>query len=171
MNLFYLAAAAILLASPALAHDVFQTTTDPEVIAASRSAAERYYDIEAAKLDGYEPLFDCTDAGADGAMGQHFINTAFATDGQVVVDQPDVLMYEPQPDGSMHLVALEYIVFQSQWAEAEAPQLMGRELQLKDHVGTHLVDPFYEIHVWHWRSNPAGLTADYNAEVSCDYAQ
>jgi len=171
MKPFYLAVVAALLATPLLAHGTAHTTAAPEVVPASRSAAEAYYDFEAARAAGYEPLFDCTEAGEDGAMGQHFINTAYATDGQIVVDKPDVLMYEPQPDGAMHLVALEYIVFQNQWTDAEAPQLLGHDLQLKDHVGTHPVDPFYELHVWHWRSNPDGLTADYNTEVSCDYAQ
>ena len=136
-------------------------------MAASRGAAEGFYDLDAALAAGYEPLFDCTDAGADGAMGQHYINKAFATDGQLVLEQPDVLMYEPQADGAMHLVALEYIVFQSQWPGSVPPRLLGRDLKLKSKVGSHPVDPFYELHVWHWRSNPSGMLADYNPSVSC----
>ena len=170
MNVLTWAMALGLLAAPVLAHDAPAAASDPGAVAASRSAAEAYYDIEAARTAGYEPLFDCTDHGADGAMGQHYINPTFAGDGQLVVDQPDVLMYEPQPDGSMHLVALEYIVFQAQWAGEAPPTFLGRPLQLKSAVGTHPVDPFYELHVWHWRTNPSGLTADYNPGVTCDYA-
>lgn len=40
-------------------------------------------------------------------------------------------------------------------------------MQLKHKVGTHDVDPFYELHVWHWRDNPSGMVADYNPAVSC----
>ena len=170
MNVQAWAVALSLLAAPAWAHDTPATPTDPEAVAASRAAAEAYYDIGAAKAAGYEPLFDCTDHGAEGAMGQHYINPDFAGDGQLVVDKPDVLMYEPQPDGSMHLVALEYIVFQAQWEGKAAPTFLGQPLQLKAAVGTHPVDPFYELHVWHWRFNPAGMTADYNNSVTCDYA-
>jgi len=135
--------------------------------AASRTAAEGYYRLEDALAAGYEPLFDCTDAGVQGAMGQHYINKAYALDGKLEVSRPDVLMYEPQADGSMHLVALEYIVFRSQWKGKEAPVMLGHKMQLKRKVGTHDVDPFYELHVWHWRDNPSGLTADYNPTVTC----
>ena len=47
------------------------------------------------------------------------------------------------------------------------PRLLGRDLKLKSKVGSHPVDPFYELHVWHWRSNPSGMLADYNPSVSC----
>ena len=40
-------------------------------------------------------------------------------------------------------------------------------MQLKHKVGTHDVDPFYELHVWHWRDNPSGMVAHYNPAVSC----
>ena len=121
MHVMKTALVAIALAGAAAAHEPAEgqgpspAAADAEAIGASRGAAEGFYDLDAALAAGYDPLFDCTDAGADGAMGQHYINKAFATDGQLVLEQPDVLMYEPQADGAMHLVALEYIVFQSQW--------------------------------------------------------
>ena len=164
--------AAAALATSAAAHDNAQSMAQdlrlsPQDAAASRAAAEGYYLLDDALAAGYEQLFDCTDAGADGAMGQHYINMAYATDGKLDVSQPDVLMYEPQADGSMHLVALEYVVFQAQWTGDGAPTFLGHEMQLKHKVGTHDVDPFYELHVWHWRDNPSGMVADYNPAVSC----
>jgi hypothetical protein len=36
-----------------------------------RAGAEAFNGLDAALAAGYEPLFDCTEAGADGAMGQH----------------------------------------------------------------------------------------------------
>lgn len=160
--------AAILAVTPAAAHDQPSgMRLSPEDAAASRAAAEGFYTLGDALAAGYEKLFDCTDAGADGAMGQHFINTAYATDGRLDVARPDVLMYEPQPDGTMHLVALEYIVFEAQWTGARPPVFLGHDLKLKHKVGTHEVDPFYELHVWHWRDNPSGMVADYNPAVTC----
>ena len=52
-------------------------------------------------------------------------------------------------------------------ASSVPPRLLGRDLKLKSKVGSHPVDPFYELHVWHWRSNPSGMLADYNPSVSC----
>ena len=133
----------------------------------SRKAAERYYDIQAAVDAGYEPLFDCTANSEKGAMGQHYINPKFAEDAWLNIAQPDVLMYEPQRDGTMHLVALEYIIFEKVWKGKAAPVLLGRTLKRKTAVGKHPVDPFFEVHVWHWRNNPDGIFADYNPDVSC----
>lgn len=43
-----------------------------------------------------------------GGMGFHYGNTDLI-DGNVQVDQPELLLYEPQADGSLELVAVEYI--------------------------------------------------------------
>ncbi len=170
MKLLICGLAAVVVATAALAHDKHDTRLSVKDAEASRTAAEQFYLLDDALKAGFEPLFDCTDNGAKGAMGQHFIKKDWAMDGRLDVSQPDVLMYEPQPDGSMHLVALEYIVFQSQWTGAKAPVFLGHELQLKHMVGTHEVDPFYEMHVWHWRDNPAGMTTDNNPAVTCAHA-
>ena len=162
--------AAVVVALPAHAQATSPSLSAKDV-AASRAAAEIYYRLEDALAAGYEPLFDCTDAGAEGAMGQHYINKAYAMDGMLDVSQPDVLMYEPQPDGSMHLVALEYVVFQSQWKGEQAPVMLAQQMQLKHKVGKHKVDPFYELHVWHWRDNPSGMIADYNPSVACSHSK
>jgi hypothetical protein len=135
-------------------------------IQASRQAAAVYWDIDAALADGFEPLFDCTE-GESGNMGQHFIHPGRAADGRLVLEEPEVLMYEPQPDGTMQLVAIEYVLFEHQWNSAEPPFFMGRPMHRKTAVGTHPVDPFFELHLWHWRHNPDGFFADWNVNVSC----
>ncbi|WP_286829928.1 MULTISPECIES: hypothetical protein [Kordiimonas] len=143
--------------------------TDAEVTA-SRQASARFADINVAKAEGYTQLFECTvnpKAPSKGTMGVHFINGDFASDGELDISKPEVLMYEPQPDGSMQLVALEYVVFENKWNGAETPTFMGQEMKRKTAVGTHPVDPFYEVHVWHWRHNPDGIFADWNRQVSC----
>jgi len=135
-------------------------------IAVSRKAAAKYWDISAAKADGYEPLFECSENEA-GNMGQHLLNPARAGDGKLVLEEPEALMYEPQPDGTMQLVAMEYLVFEKDWTGATPPTFMGQKMQRKTAVGPHAVDPFYELHVWHWRHNPAGMFSDWNTDVSC----
>ncbi|MCC5969058.1 MAG: hypothetical protein JJU15_03855 [Pararhodobacter sp.] len=74
-------------------------------------------------------------------------------------------MYEPQPDGSLELVAVEYISF-------DGPASLGGHLF--SYVGEpnrYGLPPFYQIHVWAWRPKPHGTFADMNPDVSCDAAQ
>jgi hypothetical protein len=137
----------------------------------SRRAAAVFADVAAAIAAGYEPLFDCTEHGTHGAMGQHYIHPGRARDGRLVLEEPDVLMYEPQPDGALQLVALEYVVFEAAWEGETPPSILGQELQRREAVGRQPVDPFWQLHVWHWRHNPGGLFADFNPYVTCAHAQ
>lgn len=136
-------------------------------LAAARQALERYSEIDVAIADGFERLFECI-SGERGAMGVHYIHPG-RVDNKLVLAEPEVLMYEPQSDGSMKLVSVEHIVFEKDWTNATPPQFLGRTLKRKTTVGAHPVDPFYEIHVWHWRDNPNGRFADWNPQVSCQH--
>ncbi|WP_439576466.1 hypothetical protein [Elioraea sp.] len=137
----------------------------------SRSAAEKYVDVQAALDDGYRPMFGCVTHGGHGAMGVHYIHAGRLNDGRLVLDEPEALMYEPQPDGSLHLVAIEYIVWEKDWPSRIPPSFLGQRMRRKTSVGHHEVEPFYEIHVWHWRDNPSGLFSDWNPAVTCDHAE
>ncbi len=156
--------ALVALPSAALAHEEMVEGVDE-----ARLAAAAYFDIDAALADGYEQLFECIAHGEHGSMGIHYIHPDRAGDGQLVLTEPDVLMYEPQPDGSLQLVAVEYIVFEQHWQGEALPEMFGRQLARRTAVGPHEVDPFYQVHLWHWRHNPAGLFADYNPYVSCEH--
>ena len=133
----------------------------------ARRSASAYISLQAALADGYERLFECVTHGTDGSMGVHYIHPGRAHDGRLVPTEPDVLMYEPQADGSHQLVSVEYVVFEKDWHAAGLPVMFGRELARRTKVGPHEVDPFYQVHVWHWRHNPNGMFADHNPYVSC----
>jgi hypothetical protein len=143
---------------------------DTPEMAAIRNATEKYQDLDVALDDGFEQLFDCTvnPNNAAEAMGQHYINPN-RVDGKLKLTEPEVLMYEPQADGSMELVAVEYIVFENDWSKKHTPKFLGQTLKLKTAVGTHPVDPFFEVHAWVWKDNPTGVFADWNTDVSCQY--
>jgi hypothetical protein len=111
-----LAGATVALADVPSTHDQIEV---------SRTACAKYWDIAVAKADGYEQLFDCKE-GPHGNMGQHFIHIARATDGRLVLEEPDVLMYEAQPDGSMQLVAIEYVVSRGVGPRLHRPASWGR---------------------------------------------
>ncbi len=135
-------------------------------LAQARQATARYHDFDTALAEGFEPLFDCISHGDQGAMGFHYINPA-RVDGALAVTEPEVLMYEQQPNGSMKFIGVEYIVFESDWSDSEPLQFLGQTLQRKTAVGPHPVDPFFEVHAWIWKHNPAGIFADWNPDVSC----
>ncbi len=96
-------------------------------------------------------------------MGVHYINGALLGDPRLDIRKPEVLLYEPQEDGSMKLVGVEYFVLDS---GQRAPRIMGRRFQgPMTHGGT--APSHYDLHVWTVRRNPRGTFAQYNRRVSC----
>jgi hypothetical protein len=90
--------------------------------------------------------------------------------------QPAMLVYEPQPDGSLELVAVENLVFADAWHNAsgdQAPKFDGRTWPLlKDNPATkvdeaHGWEPHYEQHLWVFRDNPNGVFSPFNPKVTC----
>ena len=107
-------------------------------------------------------ITDCMTSPA-GGMGVHYGKPAFI-DGQVRVDQPEVLLYEPDALGGQALVGVEYIVPLSAWTSPVPPRLFGRDF--------HVIAAFqvWALHVWLWKENPSGLFTDWNPRVTCDHA-
>lgn len=95
-------------------------------------------------------------------MGFHYGNTALIN-GTASVETPQLLLYEPEQNGRLRLVAVEYIIpytFHSR--DAEPPVLFGQKFQQ--------VDAFqlWGLHAWVWRENPSGMFASWNPRVNCD---
>lgn len=65
-----------------------------------------------------------------GAMGHHFINLELFNDGGILDHtRPEALLYETQPDGSLRLTAVEYVIPERDLARTETPPvLFGRAL-------------------------------------------
>ncbi|MGH7552713.1 MAG: hypothetical protein ACREMQ_06755 [Longimicrobiales bacterium] len=126
---------------------------------------EKFKDIEAAKTAGYT---DQTPTGclssAEGAQGIHYLNPTLA-DAQVELLTPEMVMYEPQADGSMTLVGVDYIIPFDRWTAAEPPTLQGRPLMRNE---TYSV---WALHIWTVRENPNGMFAPWNPNVSCQNAR
>lgn len=144
---------------------------DPEArrdLAALRAATAPYHDFDAATQPGlWDTLITgCMESPA-GGMGYHFAKL----DNFGVHDpaRPQTLIYEPEADGSMRLVAVEFIVIDggdpNAADTAPPPPLFGQSFH---YVGA----PFdvWALHAWVWRHNPAGIFADWNPNVSCRYA-
>lgn len=159
----------ILVAAAASASLVYAAAGSKRDLATIRRATAKYHDLNAALADGYEALFDCTINPNDppAAMGQHYINGELASDDVLDIEKPEVLMYEPQANGQMKLVSVEYVVFEDAWTGSGTPEFLGQTMARKTAVGVHEVPPFYEVHAWAWSHNPNGDFADWNPNVTC----
>lgn len=102
-----------------------------------------------------------------GAMGVHMVNTGLL-DATLDVSAPEALVYEPRRNGRLNLVAFEYVVFESDWAKPDPPELFGQEFDYVPAGNRYGLPAFYALHVWLWKHNPSGLFSAWNPRVSCD---
>jgi hypothetical protein len=166
---------AILLATsllfvPLLSVAAFPVKGGQANLDAVRNATAAFHNVAAAEAAGYAPFYICTDKEGVGAMGQHFVNGALVADPAVDPLKPEALVYEPQPDGSLRLVAAEYVTFQDAWAQAfgaTQPTVLGTNMLAVGAGNRYGLPPFWERHVWLWSPNPLGIFDDWNSRVSC----
>ncbi|TGS11611.1 hypothetical protein EN852_022245 [Mesorhizobium sp. M2E.F.Ca.ET.209.01.1.1] len=126
-----------------------------------RALDSRFEDIAVAKAEGYAPI-PCASGLTGGAMGIHYVNATYLKDEAVDVAKPEAVMYEPMADGTLKLIAVEYIT-------SKGPaSLEGHLFNFNTAPNRYGLGPFYELHVWAWKQNPTGAFADMNPNVSCD---
>ena len=163
---------------------------------ALRDAVSKYKDIEVALSEGYiSPDNHCVSAAGEGlpaelgAMGMHYIHPGLleitATQPRVNGNsthtdwiRPSVLIYEPQADGSMELVAVENLVFQDAWEKSGKSEQLVLNGRRWDHMAddpntpgdeAHGFMPHYDQHVWLFRENPMGALMPFNPNVTCEH--
>lgn len=127
-----------------------------------------FRDLSEATSQGYMLFQGCVSGPNEGAMGVHYVNGALF-DGELDVEHPEALVYEPR-NGRLVLAAAEYITPVAAWEAAhpgEQPTLMGHLLNLVPGPNRYGAAAFYEIHVWALKTNPKGVFADWNTNVSC----
>jgi hypothetical protein len=127
-----------------------------------RAANDRFRDVAVAVAEGYAPI-PCVSGIDGGAMGVHYVNSAYLKDATIDIKRPQAVMYEPTKDGKMALIAVEYISFKGPAA------LEGHLFAFNGAPNRYGLDPFYELHVWAWRTNPHGTFTDMNPNVTCDH--
>jgi hypothetical protein len=133
-------------------------------------ATRAFRDLEAAKAAGYEQASDCEDDPKYGAMGIHYANPELVADGKLDVERPEILVYQPTADGGRRLGAVEYFQVDGDQDLATAddrPSLFGLPFDgpmLGHEPGMPI---HYDLHVWLYEHNPAGLFAMWNPRVHC----
>lgn len=142
-----------------------------------RAALDKYQDPVMAVHDGYLSTLGCVEypkGGGEGSMkyvpggmGVHFLN------GQLIgptLDpaKPQVLIYEM--DGSkLKLAAAEWFI-PVEAAGKTVPKIFGQALG-GPMAGHKPIMPdglvHYDLHVWLWKNNPAGVFAPTNPALKC----
>lgn len=151
-------------------HPQTDKQTNNALVKIVRDATRRYRDVSQAIADGYQLQFGCVTGSHEGAMGLHYVNGALVGDPALDPARPELLVYEPQPNGKVRLVAVDYLVFKEAWdaTHTDTPKLMGQLFHLFDAPNRYGLPAFYTLHVWAWKDNPSGTFANWNPNVSCD---
>ena len=142
-----------------------------ELIKAVRESTAKYKDVAAAEADGYSLLFGCVTGPDSGAMGLHYVNLNLVGAGVVDAAHPQIVIYEPMPDGHLQLIGADFLVIASEWDKAHpgqgAPQLMGQLFHYFESPNRFGLPAFYTLHVWAWKQNPIGAFVNWHPNVSC----
>jgi hypothetical protein len=147
-----------------------QKTKASALVKVVREATERFHNVAVAEDEEYFLKFGCVSGSDSGAMGMHFVNLPLVMDGQLDATRPEIVIYEPQPNGSLKLIGADYLVLAEAWdAQHESPpELMGQLFHLFEAPNRFGLPAFYTLHVWAWKSNPTGTFVNWHANVSCD---
>ena len=135
-----------------------------------REATERYKDVLAAENDDFHLQFGCVTGPDAGAMGLHYVNMTRVLDGELDATRPEIVIYEPQPNGRPKLIGADFLVLADAWNATHAgpPELMGQLFHLFESPNRFGLPAFYTLHVWAWKDNPAGTFTNWHSNVSCD---
>lgn len=189
----------LFISAAAVAVPSCQTREGEPSLEEVRAVSQKYRDVNVAKAEGYTTDNKCVTAAMlghpeqMGAMGLHYVRRDLlglppkplppgsgkvsGTGTHTDFRNPAMLVYEPQPDGSLELVAVENLVFASAWhRKSEAPpKFHGRTYPLlKDDLKSkldeaHGWEPHYEQHLWVFRDNPNGAYSPFNPAVTCNH--
>ena len=153
----------------------------------ARSATAKYHSLTVAKKAGYSILADTAgitciaDPQMGGAMGVHYVKSDLVKDPAIAATEPEALVYAPDRHGQLRLAALEYVVIKANWdanqvppasyvgsRDAQAPpMLFGHTFNFTDAPNRYGLPPFYSLHAWIWKQNPAGTFQMWNPSVHC----
>jgi hypothetical protein len=176
---------AVLLMGQAVAAFACEQHAATSLTAPARSATAKYHSLTVAKKAGYSILADsagitCIAEPQMGAMGVHYVKGDLVKNPAIDAEHPEALVYAPDRHGRLHLAALEYVVIKSDWDAvqpslgvgsrdaAAPPMLFGHEFNFTDAPNRYGLPPFYSLHAWVWKDNPAGTFEMWNPSVHCD---
>ncbi len=102
-------------------------------------------------------------------MGIHYVNQAALGDPAIDPMKPEILNYAPSA-GGLELVAAEYFKVdgdQNLATDGDRPRVFGRAFDGPMEGHAPGMPRHYDLHVWLWKRNPAGVFAQWNPDVRC----
>jgi hypothetical protein len=140
----------------------------PAELQAVRAAVAKFHSVDEAAAAGYVPGSPCEQSPA-GAMGMHYIKPALFGPGLDPLN-PEVLLFMPDGNGNLKLVAVEYFSVdadQDLATDSDRPTLFGRGFD-GPMLGHNPQMPIhYDLHVWVTEANPSGVFAQWNPAIEC----
>ena len=179
MRKSYIAVAAIIVlaATALLAVSLAGAKRTPTVrqLQQVKAATARYHSVEQARKNGYttenEPCVQAPPPpGLSGAMGIHAVNPALISDDAIDPLRPELLLYLPRANGKLKLVGVEYFKVdadQNLETDGDRPSIFGQPFDGPMPGHTPTMPIHYDLHVWFWADNPAGMFAPFNPALSC----
>src|SRR3954468_7443079 len=128
-----------LLMGKAMAHEAHDgVQADNPLANKVREMNARFADVKAATAEGYAPI-PCVSGIDGGAEAIHYINGKLLDeDAAIDISKPEAVMSEPQADGTMQLVAVEYISLKG------PANLDGHLFSFTNSPNRYGLPPFYE---------------------------
>lgn len=125
----------------------------------------RFRTFSESQTAGYTTQYPAGCAQSEnGAQGFHYLNKDLV-DANVELLRPELVMYEPQPNGELRLIGVDYVVPFTAWTSPNAPVLLGMPFMRNEPLGV------WALHIWAFRENPRGMFAMWNPNASCKYAR
>src|SRR5579883_1366467 len=108
------------------------TAQQASLIQIIRDSTARFQDVNVAKAEGYQLQFGCVAGDDFGAMGLHYVNGNLVASGTLDATRPQIVIYEPQPDGTLKLIGVDYLLLADAWNlnHSGPPELMGQFFHL-----------------------------------------
>lgn len=127
---------------------------------AVKLATVRYKSLNTALVQGYRPLPGCIDE-----LGQEYVQLQLMRDQRIDLLQPEQLFYQQEPGGKPPVLqGVGYFVPKKSLKPPLSP--LG-------HLDGPVPGQFrgesahFELHVWLYGSNPDGVLAFFNPDVTC----
>jgi hypothetical protein len=141
-----------------------------ELVRIVRDATRRFRDVNQAGAEGYQLMFGCVSGPDDGAMGLHYVNMDLVMDPALDPRKPEIVIYEPLPNGGRRLIGADFLVFAEAWhaSNTATPELGGQLMHLIESPNRYGLPAFYTLHVWAWKPNPTGAFVNWHSDVSCE---
>ena len=123
-----------------------------------------------AEAEGYALLFGCVSGADCGRDGAALRQLPLVVDGELDPTRPEIVIYEPMPNGRLRIIGADYLVLADAWdaKHGEPPRADGAAAAPVRSPNRFGLPAFYTLHVWAWKENPTGTFVNWHPNVSCD---